>query len=155
MSAIELRDALATDEREALQELIAGFRLANWTDDMGDGLPLVDRITSGSDIGEGVRQIELLADEIACFYAALSAPAPAPTDERPLVLELPDDLRVPLDELAADARYLAARLANGTMSPSVGADAIKKKLAAIRAAVQAVLYAAPQASATPRPGRTL
>jgi len=56
------------DEREALQELIAGFRLSNWVDEDG-ALPLVDRITSGGDIGPAIEQIELLADEIAAFYA--------------------------------------------------------------------------------------
>jgi hypothetical protein len=66
-------------ERKALEELIADFRLSNWADDLGDGLPLVDRITSGGTITEGLRQIELLADEIACFYAErITSPPPQP-----------------------------------------------------------------------------
>lgn len=52
--------------------------------------------------------------------------------------ELPDAIRVPLDELDADARYLAARLANGTMAVSVGTQAIQRRTRAIREALGAL-----------------
>lgn len=48
--------------------------------------------------------------------------------------ELPDNLRVPLDELDADIRYLFARVANGTMGVNVASDSVRAKLALIREA---------------------
>jgi hypothetical protein len=73
-------------------------------------------------------------------YEALSlikAKLEASTAPAGVTPELPDAIRVPLDELHADAQYLAARLANGSMSVSVGAAAIRRKLDAIRAALSA------------------
>jgi len=63
--------------RKEVQELLQDFRLSNWTDDMGDGLPLVDRVTSGDTIGPGIEQLELLADEICVLFADRAARAPA------------------------------------------------------------------------------
>lgn len=75
------------DEREALQELLCGFRLSNFVDDLGDAGRLVDRLSVGPDISDGQAQIEMLADDIACFYAdrastGSTSQAPAPADER-------------------------------------------------------------------------
>jgi hypothetical protein len=88
VAASPVAQPIDADERTKLAELIAGFRLSNWVDDMGDGSLLVDRITSGGDIGPGKAQIELLADEIADFYAARASQPVAVSEPMEVLREL-------------------------------------------------------------------
>lgn len=67
------------------------------------------------------------------FASALSrAAAAAPAGG---VTELPDDIRVPLDSLHADALYLTSRVAQGTMSAVRLSQVIRERIDAAKAAL--------------------
>lgn len=63
----------------------------------------------------------------------------------PAYVELPDDIRVPLDSVFADAGYLIGRLLLGTMSAAQVIRAIQDKIEVAKAATRTALSAAPAA----------
>ena len=68
----------------------------------------------------------------------------------PAYVELPDDIRVPLDSVFADAGYLIGRLLLGTMSAAQVIRAIQDKIEVAKAATRTALSAAP---AAPQPAQ--
>jgi hypothetical protein len=64
-----------------LVEALQAYRCTETVDEEGEGLPLVDVLTHGNDIGPGLRELEFLADHLY-DYAAPVAPAQPLTKEQ-------------------------------------------------------------------------
>jgi hypothetical protein len=86
LSAIEAQEPVAE-----LLEALQAYRCTETVDEEGEGLPLVDVLTThGSDIGPGLRELEFLADHLY-DYAAPVAPA-QPVNELVEALEAARDV---------------------------------------------------------------
>lgn len=72
---------------------------------------------------------------VCAWIEGLGASRPAATAPAGGVTELPDDIRVPLDSLHADALYLTSRVAQSTMSAVRLSQVIRERIDAAKAAL--------------------
>lgn len=91
-----------------LVEALQAYRCTETVDEEGEGLPLVDVLTHGNDIGPGLRELEFLADHLY-DYAAPVAPA-QPVNE--------------LVEALEDARDVLYQVAHGNTACGKDAECV-------------------------------